>query len=121
MQGALLSNLFLSIFLGIAMKRIWTFINTLQILVMLPKLSVSYPNNVLLLLQNLYDISNLKLIPESLSQKILSFMAISSSESDSESMSDLILAVIAFSIFLTSLSGMYFAFKGFKVFNNFVT
>jgi hypothetical protein len=71
MQGALISNLFLSIFLGIAMKRIWTLINTLQILVMLPKLSVSYPNNFLLLLQNLYDISNVKIIPENFSLKVL--------------------------------------------------
>lgn len=114
MQGALMSNLFLSMFLGIAMKRIWTLINTLQILVMLPKLSVSYPNNLLLLLQNLYDISNVKIIPDNFSQKVLSFIGISSDQSASENMSDLILAVIGFSIFMTLLVGIYMVFRKFQ-------
>jgi|LauGreDrversion4_2_1035121.scaffolds.fasta_scaffold30220_2 hypothetical protein len=111
MKGTLISNLFLSMLLGIAMKRIWTLINTLQILVMLPKLSVSYPENLLLLLQNLYDISNVKVIPDNFSQKVLSFIGISSSQSASENMSDLILAVIGFPILITILSGMYLIFR----------
>jgi hypothetical protein len=114
MKGALMSNFFLSMFLGIAMKRIWTLINTLQILVMLPKLSVSYPTNLQLLLQNLYDISNVKIIPDNFSQKVLLFIGISSSQSDSDNMSDLILAVIGFSIFMTILSGMYMIFKKYQ-------
>lgn len=106
-----MSNLFLSMFLGIAMKRIWTLINTLQILVMLPKLSVSYPTNLLLLLQNLYDISNVKVIPDNFSQKVLAFIGISSDQSAQENMSDLILAVIVFSIVFTLIFGMYIIFK----------
>jgi hypothetical protein len=102
-----MSNFFLSLFLGIAMKRIWTLINTLQILVMVPKLSVSYPNNFNLLLQNLYDISNVKIIPDNYSKKALSFIGIRINLNLKENMSDLILILIVLIIFIIMMKVLY--------------
>jgi hypothetical protein len=87
-QGALISNMFLSVFLGVAMKRIWTLINTLQILVMLPNLSVSYPSNFLICLKTLFDISNVKLIPAEFSQKMLFRIKVMSSKPSDSSTTD---------------------------------
>lgn len=46
----LMSNIVLSAVLGITMKQIWTLINTLQILVLVPKLNIDLPENVKLTL-----------------------------------------------------------------------
>jgi len=64
--GLFVSNLFLSMALGVAMKRIWTLINTLQVLTHIPmlELPLTFPFNTKVFLQTLYDISNVKLIPK---------------------------------------------------------
>jgi len=65
--GLLVSNLFLSVALGVAMKRVWTLINTLQILTHVPllELPLTFPHNAKMFMKALYDISNVKLISKS--------------------------------------------------------
>ena len=63
LTGMLVTNIMLSAVLGIAMKQIWSLINTLQILVLVPKMNIELPENVKLTLTGLFDISNVKIIP----------------------------------------------------------
>jgi hypothetical protein len=74
--GLFVSNLFLSMALGVAMKRIWTLINTLQVLTHIPllELPLTFPINAKLFLQTLYDISNVKLIPKAQILQALTFV-----------------------------------------------
>jgi hypothetical protein len=71
MQGMLVSNFFLSVALGLTMKRIWGIINFLQIATAMPNLKVSLPTNIKLVMQALKDISNIKLIPKELVDKVM--------------------------------------------------
>jgi len=52
--------------LGVAMKRVWTLINTLQIITHIPmlELPITFPVNAKMFMKALYDISNVKLIPK---------------------------------------------------------
>jgi hypothetical protein len=49
MSGAISTNLILSIFLGVSLKKVWMLMNTLQILVNIPLMSVTLPSNVIYL------------------------------------------------------------------------
>ena len=67
----LVSNFFLSVALGLTMKRIWGIINFLQIATAIPNLKVSLPTNIKLVMQALKDISNIKVIPKELVEKVM--------------------------------------------------
>jgi hypothetical protein len=46
LTGMLVTNIMLSAVMGVATKQLWSLINTLQILVLLPKLNIDLPENV---------------------------------------------------------------------------
>jgi hypothetical protein len=72
----LVSNFFLSVALGLTMKRIWGIINFLQIATAMPNLKVHLPTNVKLVMQALKDISNIKVIPKELVDKVMRHVSI---------------------------------------------
>jgi hypothetical protein len=49
--------------IGLAMKQIWALINTLQMITHIPLLEIPLPGNLVMAIQTLADISNLKIIP----------------------------------------------------------
>jgi hypothetical protein len=66
----------------------------------------------------LYDISNVKIIPDDFSSKIAGFIGL---KSDGQgNINDLILAVIGLALFLTVVSGLYFIFKSKPWFKNLI-
>ncbi|CDW74295.1 UNKNOWN [Stylonychia lemnae] len=71
MSAGVYINMLLQVFLGFAMKRIWTLVNTLQIITHLPLLSLMIPSNLMICLQSVIDISNLNLFPPELANLIL--------------------------------------------------
>ena len=89
-----MTNIMLSAVLGIAMKQIWTLINTLQILVLVPKLNIELPENVKLTLTGLFDISNVKIIPQEYVKKGMSFVFGNEEDSEGSDIDDLILIFI---------------------------
>jgi hypothetical protein len=93
--------------LGIAMKRIWTLINTLQVLTHLPLLALPlyYPANFSFFLKTMYDISNVKLIPKA--QILQGVMMLYKTSSDSEFLGDVGDLVIGAAV-LIIVSGLLF-------------
>eukprot|EP00347_Sterkiella_histriomuscorum_P007330 403349364 len=66
MTGSFAANIILSVVLGVSLKNLWTLMNTLQLLVYLPLMSISLPFNVLLMCQALIDVVNFNVIPKDL-------------------------------------------------------
>jgi len=64
LTSALSSNFILSLVLGISMKKIWTMISSLQIIVHYPMLKIPLPSNILLMLNSIVEIVNLSLVPK---------------------------------------------------------
>ncbi len=62
--GAITTNIFLSIVLGVSIKKLWMLISTLQIIVHFPMLGISLPSNVLLCFSMIIEVSNLNIIPK---------------------------------------------------------
>eukprot|EP00347_Sterkiella_histriomuscorum_P006656 403351936 len=74
--GTITSNIALSIILGFSLKNLWMLMNTLQIIVNIPLLSLNLPQNIVILCKQLIDIANLNLLPKEYVNKLLSFMFI---------------------------------------------
>jgi len=64
LTGSLVVNIMLAGVIGLAMKQIWALINTLQIITHIPLLEIVLPANLVMAIQTLSDISNLKIIPQ---------------------------------------------------------
>ena len=64
LTGALQSNLILSVIAGVSMKKLWTMISSLQIIVHYPMLKISIPANLLKTLNSIVEIVNLGLVPK---------------------------------------------------------
>ena len=62
----IITNLALSMILGLSMKYLWNLINTLQIITHIPMLNISLPANLLICLKTIIEVSNLSIIPRSL-------------------------------------------------------
>jgi hypothetical protein len=107
LTGMLMSNIMLSAVLGIAMKQIWSLINTLQILVLVPKLNIDLPENVKLTLKGLYDISNVKLIPPEYVKKGMNYVFGTGEDSEGSDVDDLILISIALVVIVIFLAACY--------------
>jgi hypothetical protein len=107
LTGVLVSNIMLSAVMGIAMKQIWSLINTLQILVLVPKLNIDLPENVKLTLKGLYDISNVKLIPPEYVKKGMNYFFGTGEDSEESDVDDLILIAIAVLVFVIFLAASY--------------
>eukprot|EP00347_Sterkiella_histriomuscorum_P004566 403359976 len=57
-------------FLGVSLKQIWSLLNTLQIITHIPLLGITIPSNLMICLQTIIDISNVKIIPKELTDYI---------------------------------------------------
>lgn len=79
LQGIIYINLGMQFFMSVAMPIMWSMMNTLQILVHMSLLNVTYPSNAQMVCSAIVDIVNFKLIP---TNKILAkFMTFSNSAS----------------------------------------
>ncbi len=72
-------NLALAFTFGISLKYLWNLMNTFQLVVALPLLSIVYPANYVLLCQTLTNIANLNVIPKDDIKKVTGFLIPSSS------------------------------------------
>jgi hypothetical protein len=73
--GAITTNIFLSVILGVSMKKLWMMITTLQIIVNQPLLKVYLPANAILCFKAIVDISNINIIPKEYIDMIMGFIS----------------------------------------------
>jgi hypothetical protein len=71
MTSGLFANLFLAVALGASMKRMWSLLNTLQIVTHVTLLSVALPSNVGICIRTIVEISNVQVIPKAWLDKVL--------------------------------------------------
>jgi hypothetical protein len=64
------TNFFLAAFLKASMKHILKMVNAIQIITLNPLLNTTVPSNYLVCLQDIIEISNLKLVPNEVIQWI---------------------------------------------------
>jgi hypothetical protein len=69
--GAVSTNLVLSFILGVSLKKVWQLMNTLQILVNIPLMSVNLPANVIYMYQTLIELTKFNIIPKDKIKKYL--------------------------------------------------
>lgn len=62
--GAIISNVLLSVTMGVSVRKLWLLITTLQIIVHIPLLNIFLPANALILFAAIIDFSNMNLLPE---------------------------------------------------------
>jgi hypothetical protein len=70
MRSGFFINAILAVVLGSSMKRMWSLINTMQILTFIPELGFQIPTNLQVCLEKIKEISNVNIFPESWSEKI---------------------------------------------------
>lgn len=63
MYGIIGINLSMQFFMSVSMQLMWGMLNTLQILVHMPLLNVSYPSNAQMVCTAIIDLVNFKIIP----------------------------------------------------------
>ena len=64
MTSGLFANLFLAVALGASMKRMWSLLNTLQIVTHVTLLAITLPSNVGICLRTIVEISNVQVVPK---------------------------------------------------------
>ena len=75
LSGAVSTNLLLSIVAGVSMKKLWTMISSLQIIVHYPMLKIAMPANLLKMLNAIVEIVNLGLVPKKYIKEFISKFA----------------------------------------------
>jgi hypothetical protein len=78
------TNLILSIVAGVSMKKLWTMISSLQIIVHYPMLKIAMPANLLKMLNAIVEIVNLGLVPKKYIKDFISKFANQTMSSTSE-------------------------------------
>lgn len=78
-------NIVLAIVLGVSLKRLWTMINTLQIIAHFPMLKINFPSNALLCFKSIIDIANMNIIPKAYIKAVLATVVTDSSDNVRES------------------------------------
>jgi hypothetical protein len=71
MTSGLIANLFLAVALGASMNRMWSLLNTLQIVTHVTLLATMLPSNIGICLTTIVEISNLQVVPKAWVDKIL--------------------------------------------------
>ena len=71
MTSGLMTNLVLALLIKSSMKRMWGIINTMQIITYMTWMNMKMPQNVVVCLKIIHDISNLSIIPKDLTEKVL--------------------------------------------------
>ena len=65
MTSGLIVNIVLALVIRAPMKQMWNMINTLQILTYMPELNMKLPQNLVICLNTIKEISNLSVVPKS--------------------------------------------------------
>jgi hypothetical protein len=65
MTTGLIVNIVLAVVIRAPMKLMWSMINTLQIVTFMPDLNMKLPQNLVICLQTIKEISNLSILPKS--------------------------------------------------------
>ena len=71
MTWGLMVNLLLVMLIRASMKMMWGVINTMQIITYMTWMNMKMPQNVVVCLNTIHDISNLSIIPKDLTDKVL--------------------------------------------------
>ena len=71
MASGLFANLFLAVALGASMKRMWSLLNTLQIVTHVTLLTVTLTSNVGICLRTIVEISNVQVVPKAWVDKVI--------------------------------------------------
>jgi hypothetical protein len=69
--SGLFANIFLVVALGASMNRVWSMLNTIQIVSHVTLLAVSLPSNVGICLSSIVDTSNVQLVPKAWVEMVL--------------------------------------------------
>jgi hypothetical protein len=75
MTSGLMVNLVLAMLISAPMKMMWGIINTMQIITYMTWMNMKMPQNVVVCLKTIHDISNLSIIPKDLTDKVLEVIA----------------------------------------------
>jgi hypothetical protein len=70
LSGGVVANTFLAAAMGASMKRMWSLLNTLQIITHIPLLALKLPSNLKVCLNTIISVSSLSIIPKSLIDKV---------------------------------------------------
>jgi hypothetical protein len=71
MTSGLFANLFLAVALGASMKRMWSLLNTLQIVTHVTLLAITLPSNVGICLRPIVEISIVPVVPKAWVDKVI--------------------------------------------------
>ena len=71
MTSGLFANLFLAVALGASMKRMWSLLNTLQIVTHITLLAITLPSNVGICLRTIVEVSNVQVVPKTWVDKVV--------------------------------------------------
>jgi hypothetical protein len=71
MTSGLMVNLVLAMLISAPMKMMWGVINTMQIITFMTWMNMKMPQNVVVCLKTIHDISNLSIVPKDLTEKVL--------------------------------------------------
>jgi hypothetical protein len=70
LTGGVVANTFIAAAMGASMKRMWSLLNTVQIITHIPLLAVNLPSNLKVCLNTIISVSSLSIIPKSLIDKV---------------------------------------------------
>jgi hypothetical protein len=71
MTSGLMLNLALAMLIRAPMKMMWGVINTMQIITYMTWMNMKIPQNVVVCLKTIHDISNLSIVPKDLTENVL--------------------------------------------------
>ena len=71
MTSGLMLNLVLAMLIRAPMKMMWGVINTMQIITYMTWMNMKIPQNVVVCLKTIHDISNLSIVPKDLTENVL--------------------------------------------------
>ena len=72
MTSGLIVNVVLALVIRAPMKQMWNMINTLQFLTYMPELNMKLPQNLVICLNTIKEISNLSVVPKSVIDWVIS-------------------------------------------------
>ncbi len=78
LTGGVVANAFIAVAFGASMSRMWSLLNTLQIITHVPLLAIKAPQNLEYCVSMIISIANLSIIPKAWVEKMLSFVQDSS-------------------------------------------
>ena len=75
LTSGVIANIFIAVALGASMKRMWSLLNTLQIITHIPMLNFPLPSNLDICLKTIRSVSSMNIIPKDWVKYLLSMIA----------------------------------------------